>query len=60
MSCGVGHRLGSDPALLWLWRRLAAVAPTRPLVWELPCAAGGALKRQKEKLKQERKCGIRR
>ena len=26
MSCGVGHRHGSDPALLWLWHRLAAVA----------------------------------
>ena len=20
MSCGVGHRCSSDPALLWLWR----------------------------------------
>ena len=26
-----GHRLGSDPALLWLWCRPAAVAPIRPL-----------------------------
>ena len=24
---GVGHRHGSDPQLLWLWRRLAATAP---------------------------------
>ena len=31
MSCGVGHRHGSDPALLWLWYRLGAVAPKRPL-----------------------------
>ena len=31
VSCGVGHRLGSDPALLWLWHRLAAAAPIRPL-----------------------------
>ena len=23
-SCGVGHRCGLDPALLWLWCRLAA------------------------------------
>ena len=22
--------------LLWLWHRLAAVAPIRPLAWELP------------------------
>ena len=27
VSCGVGHRLGLDPALLWLWQRLAAKAP---------------------------------
>ena len=30
-SCGVGRRRGSDPALLWLWRRLMATAPIRPL-----------------------------
>ena len=27
VSCGVGCRRGSDPTLLWLWRRLAATAP---------------------------------
>ena len=27
-----------DPALLWLWHRLAAAAPTGPLAWELPYA----------------------
>ena len=47
MSCGVGHRCGSDPASLWLWCRLAAVAPIGPLGWEPPYAAGAALKRQK-------------
>ena len=26
MSCGVGRRHGSDPTLLWLWHRPAAVA----------------------------------
>ena len=26
VSCGVGHRRGSDPAFLWLWRRPAAAA----------------------------------
>ena len=26
-SCGVGHRCGSDPLLLWLWCRPAAIAP---------------------------------
>ena len=40
-----------DPALLWLWWRLAAVAPIRPLAWEPPYAAEVALKRQKEKKK---------
>ena len=33
-----------DPALLWLWCRLAATAPIRPLAWELPYAAGVAIK----------------
>ena len=35
-----------DPALLWLWHRLAAAALIRPLAWELPCVAGMALKKQ--------------
>ena len=47
MSCGVGCRHGSDPVLLWLWRRLAAVAPIQPLAWEPSDATGAALKRQK-------------
>ena len=25
-----------DPVLLWLWCRPAAIAPIRPLAWELP------------------------
>ena len=44
MSCGVGHIHGSDPALLRLWHRLAAVAPIPLLAWELPYATGVALK----------------
>ena len=44
MSCGVGHRLGLDLVLLWLWHRLVATAPVQPLAWELPYAAGVALK----------------
>ena len=27
VSCGVSRRRGSDPTLLWLWSRLAAIAP---------------------------------
>jgi len=42
VSCGVGCRHGSDPALLWLWHRPVATAPIRPLAWEPPYAAGAA------------------
>lgn len=50
VGCGIGHRVGSDPVLLWQWRRPAAAALIRPLIWELPCAAGAALKkREREK-----------
>ena len=45
VSCAVGLRRVSDPALLWPGHRLAAAAPIRSLVWELPCAAGKALKK---------------
>ena len=44
MSCGVGHRHGSDPTLLWLWLWLAPEALIRPLAWELTYAAGAALR----------------
>ena len=50
VSCGVGRGRGSDPELLWLWQRLAAVAPIRPLAWELPYAAGVALKSKEIKI----------
>ena len=55
MSCGVGRRQGCNLALLWLWHRLAAVAPIRPLAWEPPYAMGAALKRQKGKKKKDRR-----
>ena len=48
LSRGVGCRLSLDPVLLWLWCRLAAVAPIRPLAWEPPYAAGVALKAHKK------------
>ena len=51
MSCGVGHRRGSDPMLLWLWCRQTATALTGPLAWEPSYAAGVALERQKDKKK---------
>ena len=49
MSCGEGCRCGLDLVLLWLWRRLGAIALIRPLAWEPPYATGVALKRQKKK-----------
>ena len=57
MSCGVGCRRGSDPALLllWLWRRPVAMAQIRPLPRESPYAEGAALeKRQKDKKKKKK------
>ena len=53
MSCGAGCRRGSDPELLWLWCRLAAVALIRPLAWERPYATGVALKTKKANLKSQ-------
>ena len=49
MSCSVGYRHGSDTTLLWLWCRLAATAPVRPLAWAPPYAMGAALKRHTHK-----------
>ena len=60
MSCGVGCRRGSDPALLWLWLRPAATALIRPLAWEPPYAVSAALektKRQKDQ-KNPKKPGL--
>jgi len=58
VSCGVGHRLsldGLDPALLWLWRRPASIAPVRPLAWEPPYAAGAALEKAKKTKEKKKK-----
>ena len=46
MSCGLGFRHCSDPALLWLWGRLAAASLIQPLAWEIPYVAHVALKKQ--------------
>ena len=54
MSCGVSHRCGSDPELLWLWGRLVATALIGLLAWEPPYAVGADLKRQKDKKKKKR------
>ena len=47
VSCGVGHRCGSDMAWLWLWHRAAATTPIQSLAWETPYAAGAAPKKTK-------------
>ena len=47
VSCGAGHRCCSDPSLLWLWCRIAAVALIQHLAWELPYPAGAAPKSKK-------------
>ena len=52
MSCGVGHRCGSDPPLLRLWCGLAAAALISPLAWELPDAKVWPKKEKKKKKKQ--------
>ena len=55
MSCGIGGRHISDPALLWLWRRPAAMALIRPLAWEPPFAMGVALEKTKTKRQKKKK-----
>ena len=48
MSCGVVCRYDLDLVLLWLWCKLAAVAPVTSLAWECPYSAGAALKKIKK------------
>ena len=52
LSCGVGWRRGSDPALLGLGCKPAAVAPISPLAWEPTYASGMAKKSKKKKKKK--------
>ena len=49
MSYGVGHRHSSDPEVLWLWHRPAAIAQIGPLAWEPPYAADAALEKNENK-----------
>ena len=52
----MGRRCSRDLALLWLWlwHRLAAAAPNRPLAWKLPYAAGAVLKKKKNRERKEK------
>ena len=54
MGCGVGHRRGSDLAMLCLWRRRAAVAPIR--LGTSMCLEYSP-KKKKERKKKEKKIG---
>ena len=66
MSCGVGHRCGSDPELLWLWCRMAAAALIQPpnLGVSICCrCAGVALKEEEgegegEEEEKEERCSV--
>ena len=61
LSHGVGHGRSSDPALLWLWHRPAAVAQIQPLVWEPPYAEGAPphpKKIHRKNLHQDSNCSV--
>ena len=58
MRGGVGRRCGSDPSLLWLWRRPVATAPLRLLAWEPPYGSGprkGQKKTKNKKIKKNKR-----
>ena len=52
MNCGVDHRYGSDPVLLWLWCGPAAAAPIWPPSWEPLYAVGVAQKKKKDPIQE--------
>ena len=52
MSCGISRRHRWHKALLCLCHKPAAVALIGPLAWELPHAAGVALRSKKRKTKK--------
>ena len=52
MSCGGGCTCGLGPMSLWLWCRPVAATLTQALTWELPHAVGAALKKKREREKE--------
>ena len=58
MSCGIGCRCSSDPALLWLWCRPAATALIQPLAWEPPYAAGSGPRNGKKTKKKKKSVSV--
>ena len=55
MSCGVGHRRGLDPALLWLWWQAGSNSSNWTPAWERPYAVGVALEKDKKTQKDPKK-----
>ena len=59
MSCGVGHRRGSDLVLLWLWCRPVATAPIQLTSLETSicheCSPKKTKRPKKKKKKKEKK-----
>ena len=55
VRCSAGRRHSSDPTLLWLWSRPAAVAPAQSLAWKLPYVVGAAQKKKRKKKKSKQK-----
>ena len=53
MSCGVGRRLGSDPKLLWLWRR--PQLQSTPSLGTSICCGSSPRKGKKTKKKKKKK-----
>ena len=51
MSCDIGRRRGQDPALLWLWCRLAAVSSDSTTSLGTSTCHGCGPKKQKKKKK---------
>ena len=50
MSCAIGHKLGSDLALPWLWLSLAAVSwDLTPILGTSICHGCGPKKTEKKK-----------
>ena len=54
MSCGVSRRHDSDLVLLWLWCRLAAIAPMGPPTLGISICYGYGPKKTKDEKKEKK------
>ena len=55
MSCSLSSRPSSDPVLLWLWYRPAAVTPIQSLAWEFIFAGPKKQQQKNPKIKNKNK-----